>query len=456
MATTRPFGYNTGSAIDGTFQVGNIAVGIIPQTYANGIGGITWWGGPDEDLGYIIAKPDPSGNVTNPIGIPAYISFSRTTELTDESFIDLVNIITNNNFTDANVAKTYLDNNGYWTSWASQELTVDIGSEYESGSTVATYTITTSDNVDTDLTINFTNILYDANGNELPIEVSTVIDAGRNSKTVTITSDYDYNDVQPYQTSIVDITSFGSNTRVSTLNKYSSVNFVGKTQPGLQPYIFENCCDDTDLINIQIPGSPSWITSGYVIFFQGQCYKFRAIGGDGSDGTVYGYDTKTCLGKICPSCETNVTPTPSPTAVLLTPTPTPTVSVSSEVAPSVTPTVTPTISVTPSITISATPSVTPTVSVSSEVAPSVTPTISVTPSITISATPSVTPTITVTPTISATPGLTVTPSPSTSYEKCKFISCCNGPFDFVNVLIPSYLIPSLTSNSTIFYDDECW
>jgi hypothetical protein len=28
MATTRPFAYNTGSTIDGTTQIGNIAIGI--------------------------------------------------------------------------------------------------------------------------------------------------------------------------------------------------------------------------------------------------------------------------------------------------------------------------------------------------------------------------------------------------------------------------------------------
>ena len=54
MATSRPFAYNPGTAIPGTTQIGNLAVG----TPTNGFGstGLQWWNGPDEELGYIIAK----------------------------------------------------------------------------------------------------------------------------------------------------------------------------------------------------------------------------------------------------------------------------------------------------------------------------------------------------------------------------------------------------------------
>ena len=34
MATTRPFAYNTGSTIDGTIQLGNIAIGVSEQDYS--------------------------------------------------------------------------------------------------------------------------------------------------------------------------------------------------------------------------------------------------------------------------------------------------------------------------------------------------------------------------------------------------------------------------------------
>jgi len=39
MATTRPFAYNTGSTIDGTTQIGNIAIGVSDQDYSQDPGG---------------------------------------------------------------------------------------------------------------------------------------------------------------------------------------------------------------------------------------------------------------------------------------------------------------------------------------------------------------------------------------------------------------------------------
>ena len=54
MATTRPFAYNTGSLISGTTQVGQLAIGM--PTAGFSATGLQWWNGPDEDLGYVIAK----------------------------------------------------------------------------------------------------------------------------------------------------------------------------------------------------------------------------------------------------------------------------------------------------------------------------------------------------------------------------------------------------------------
>jgi len=55
------FAYNTGSTISGTSQVGDIAIIENEANYYPGLGGLTWWGGPDESLGYVIAAP-VSGN----------------------------------------------------------------------------------------------------------------------------------------------------------------------------------------------------------------------------------------------------------------------------------------------------------------------------------------------------------------------------------------------------------
>jgi len=55
MATSRPFAFNPGTvSIPGTQQIGSIAVGT--PTYGFPATGVDWWNGPDEDLGYVIAR----------------------------------------------------------------------------------------------------------------------------------------------------------------------------------------------------------------------------------------------------------------------------------------------------------------------------------------------------------------------------------------------------------------
>jgi hypothetical protein len=117
MATSRPFAYNTGSTISGTEQIGDLAIGVDDLDYDGGVGGVTWWNGPDEDLGYVICRPNVTGNQPNPVGIPAYVRFLRSKLKTEESFVNLVNIAFNQNFTTGDECKTYLNNNGFWTSW---------------------------------------------------------------------------------------------------------------------------------------------------------------------------------------------------------------------------------------------------------------------------------------------------------------------------------------------------
>ena len=47
------FAYNTGAPISGTSQVGDIAVSDIDVQYSDNYGGLQWWGGPDENYGYV-------------------------------------------------------------------------------------------------------------------------------------------------------------------------------------------------------------------------------------------------------------------------------------------------------------------------------------------------------------------------------------------------------------------
>jgi hypothetical protein len=114
MATARPFAYNTGSTITGTIQIGSLAVGTPTSGFT---GNPRWWNGPDEDLGYVICRPNTNGNQPNPDNVPAYIRFSRSKLKTDQSFINLVNSVFNQTFTTTTQCTSYLTTNNYWTSW---------------------------------------------------------------------------------------------------------------------------------------------------------------------------------------------------------------------------------------------------------------------------------------------------------------------------------------------------
>jgi len=116
MATARPFAYNTGSTISGTTQIGSLAVGTPSSGFT---GNPKWWNGPDEDLGYVICRPNTSGNQPNPGSLPAFIRFSRSKLKTDQSFINLVNSVFKQTFTTTSQCTSYLTTNGYWTSFVS-------------------------------------------------------------------------------------------------------------------------------------------------------------------------------------------------------------------------------------------------------------------------------------------------------------------------------------------------
>jgi len=75
MATATAFAYNTGSPIDGTDQVGSLAVGI--PTYGFESTGLEWWGGPDQELGIVVAKPVPSEKQPTPVGENLYLDGTR-------------------------------------------------------------------------------------------------------------------------------------------------------------------------------------------------------------------------------------------------------------------------------------------------------------------------------------------------------------------------------------------
>ena len=127
MATNRPFAYNpTHVSVAGTYNIGDLAVGITKQNYNTQPGGLIWWGGPDEEQGYVIAVPVP-GN-TQPTPVPpigtvfASVKFLGTkvypNPLSDSTFIGLAEGYFNQSFTSATETSTWLTNNGYWNSYS--------------------------------------------------------------------------------------------------------------------------------------------------------------------------------------------------------------------------------------------------------------------------------------------------------------------------------------------------
>jgi hypothetical protein len=64
MATSRPFAYNTGVTITGTIQVGNLSIGTPTSGFTNNP---QYWNGPDEELGYVIARPVSGNTQPSPV-----------------------------------------------------------------------------------------------------------------------------------------------------------------------------------------------------------------------------------------------------------------------------------------------------------------------------------------------------------------------------------------------------
>ena len=103
--------------------------------------------GPDEQLGYVIAKPVPSGTQPYPIATgetAAYVGFSRSALLTEDSFVDLANQIaagaTSWGPTGGAAAKAWLNSNGYWTSYQ-DTWTYDSGTNLAWPASSAGYTL---------------------------------------------------------------------------------------------------------------------------------------------------------------------------------------------------------------------------------------------------------------------------------------------------------------------------
>jgi uncharacterized delta-60 repeat protein len=114
----RPFAYNPSqTAITGTTQKANLAIGVDELDYSSRPGSVTWWMGPNETDAHIICIPVPAGNHPTPVGNVGTVKFWRTTDFTDLGFLTLINVMGGQSFASAADAYDWLETNGYWTNY---------------------------------------------------------------------------------------------------------------------------------------------------------------------------------------------------------------------------------------------------------------------------------------------------------------------------------------------------
>jgi hypothetical protein len=126
MSTT-PVAYNPSqSPIFGSEQIIDLAVGTTEQDYSQELGGVRWWMSPDQSDGYVIAEKVPFGDQPTAPGINppgSTVAFWKTDAKTSSDFLALAQFISRRagtppSFSTADDAKTWLNANGYWTSYA--------------------------------------------------------------------------------------------------------------------------------------------------------------------------------------------------------------------------------------------------------------------------------------------------------------------------------------------------
>ena len=123
--SSRPFARYTVAIIQGKNKIGNLGIGIDNgPTGGYGGTGIQWWNGPSESGGWVIAQEVPSNNQPTPVppSVTASVGFWRSSALTDASFIEIAEYVSRiagspQTFATGILAKTWLNNNGYWTNY---------------------------------------------------------------------------------------------------------------------------------------------------------------------------------------------------------------------------------------------------------------------------------------------------------------------------------------------------
>jgi hypothetical protein len=304
MPTTHVFARNTGSPINGTEQIGDLAIGVLSLNYTQSPGGVRWWNGPEEDSGYVICYPVSSQDRPTPDGPIGTVGFKRSQDKTDASFIEVANLMTSGTttFTNTTQAETWLNDNGYWTSYGyAPQNNIELSGLFAPGSIQAGYQAVATFPVDSEVTINFTNSLGTTTGSPISITSNVVIPNGSTSGFTQLIIDADY----------------------AVLNDISSFTSVSISGTGGTEYNYSSTTQSTFNVTPTTTNTPTQTPT--------------------PTGTIPPTPSIT----LSPTVTNTPTPTNTPTNTL-TPTNTPTNTVTPTVTPTNTQTTTPTPTLTPS------------------------------------------------------------------------------------------------------------
>jgi len=136
--TSRDFAYSTGAAPSGSSKVGDIVIGKPTNGFVGT--GMPWYGGPDEDKGYVLALSTLSPNWVTAVNRPTInsnLGFERSLLKSEASFVNYVNSKYGQSHVVGEKASTYLRTLGVWDSYsgnggATSGLRLDLNLSYTS------------------------------------------------------------------------------------------------------------------------------------------------------------------------------------------------------------------------------------------------------------------------------------------------------------------------------------
>jgi len=269
--TSRPFAYNTGAPISGTTQFGNIVVGDINVDYSSDYGGIKWWGGPDEDLRWIIGNARPGGQPV-PVGVvgTANVGFWGSKPLgvkTDETFLNLANYVGGKNaqppFATANDANIWLTSNGFYSNYVAPAATP---TPTPTLTQTPTATVTqTPTNTPTPSVTNTQTLTPTPSVTNTQTPTATVTQTPTNTPTPSVTNTQTPTNTPTPSTSPIPVTGYGYNLVVLPYNYPSTGNTIMNNPP------------------TNVTGS----TNPNLLNVNGRGLFFNAIDMDGVDRTSY-------------------------------------------------------------------------------------------------------------------------------------------------------------------------